>query len=242
VGFGGGRRRRLISTFRVGGCKAEERVGWHVDFEWGEVLFGLECEEKNRGIPKGEDDEDDGTAFCLRLNETLHTGQPCNFGCMSAQGATYCSGSVIPRPSSCSNASSSLTSSATVGCLVARLEDASACPGADWRDDELDMPYVRMKSGVTNMWMAARILYCLLARMCVPLPVRLKQTRQTRGAGGLFRPGQASPDQAFVQSKSPIRPRPSPHPHARRSLSFRIPHLHSPRWVRWMPLQLPPWA
>ena len=43
------------------------------DLPLGEVLFGLEWEEKNRGMAKGEDD-DDGTAFCLRLNETLQTG------------------------------------------------------------------------------------------------------------------------------------------------------------------------
>lgn len=54
----------------------------------------------------------------------------------------YCSGRLCSSGSDASNPSSlSLVSSTTAGWRFGvRLEEASACPWADWLEDELDIP------------------------------------------------------------------------------------------------------
>ena len=74
---------------------------------------------RKRGRPKADED----AAFCLRLKERLSRSAPGRSG---FPWWLYCSGS-----------SSFRLSEAGGGW---RLEDASACPWADWLDDELDMP------------------------------------------------------------------------------------------------------
>lgn len=65
---------------------------------------------------------------------------------------TYCSGRWPASASPVNAPSSSLWSSSTAACFPfdARLDDASACPGWDWCDGDVDIP---LTGGARWIWM-----------------------------------------------------------------------------------------
>ena len=102
---------------------------------------------RKRGRPK----VDDGAVFCLRLKESLSTSAPGRSGLRWSR--LYCSGN------------SSLRLSRAGGGW--RLEDASACPWADWLDDELDMPCWCRVHGLEGhvLWSHAGRWPCSLSKL-----------------------------------------------------------------------------